>query len=1127
MPNTPLESYFRINEENYGELKKELLAEIEALSSHPLSDELTAARENYILTSIAKGATVAKLPSRVADLTASQLARATRHIPDKQSLGWNDLTSLDAEDRRDFAEAAQKRPMNMPYELLFKEGQDDLVLPLFGGANSFDDLVDAFIKRHNVRAIENFEEAHRQDVLARQRDPGARPRAGINDIAQQRIRRNPDDLSRLQVCAPDKDGAWMPGPRFGAYLRKQREWRLFETVHRESEVRNKRQFPQEEESSTGRYAALKAFAERSVQNIDGVFRAGALRVVVSRDPQKIGEMSTGQDWLSCMSRDGSYFNYVSKDIETGSLVAYVVHQDDVEARYPLMRALLKPFLNADADMVLVPAKIYGVIANSTQTSDALLVTLNNFVAELNAEKTGAFKMDPRLYADGQALTVMLGAEWSPEQISSAIRKFQDGSLQEGLVELATNEDLLAKGMRAQHNADPAVNIRKLRKSIGRLFDLHDTELDLPWTFFREMMRTSIGAIPQPGDILEAVEKEEILLERQAAFNALASGDLALWEQNSKNWKTSDRLEIAYASAVTNEKGANKVQYAVRAYLHEAKKYLQDDCDEIALLQEVLQKFPDPTSAYVFANNHMPSRNDPTDGDYICGESLRLLGALVGSKPGLADAALITRLAQLALMPKKDKARDVLVAVLDKCPEFVDVAFNHFANVVRNAAEKPNDVYLAVKILDVLIKRHPAQADRPLVDALVKMATEIHSSYVGETALKTIKTLAARRPDLASASLIDAVAGLAYSKDEGCSLAALDAVGAMVFFAPHLANAGLVGRIADAAGLVTAKNCSAALKALGKIIYVRPDLATPELAVRLMEIAERNAEDYAPPKSTASRRVDKEVLTARRDALLLVGYISKKRVAHTGRPLSDCALIPRFMDVLTFKELSDFPAAIKSFVTLIEKTSGATELAFDLVKTSLEKNGLSQTLPVYGALVEKYPERANAATLDLIIKQTGGVWLSRALGTIGEIVSKRPDLAPSAVARLQDVFALGQQHEQEASIRGLLVVARHCPKVADKNLISFLFDVASTAEDRVRENAIYTAGEIIDLHPDLARSRYVSHLLKIAESDLSSDVCDAARAVADQIEEKLESSRKSVRPTKISDKAKECFHNSIA
>ena len=93
------------------------------------------------------------------------------------------------------------------------------------------------------------------------------------------------------------------------------------------------------------------------------YKPDDLMVVISRDPQKIGEMSSGQHWQSCMAEGGINFRYVPADIEAGSLVAYVVSKDDPEARYPLMRQLLKPFHNdANGKTVLIPAHVYGSAA---------------------------------------------------------------------------------------------------------------------------------------------------------------------------------------------------------------------------------------------------------------------------------------------------------------------------------------------------------------------------------------------------------------------------------------------------------------------------------------------------------------------------------------------------------------------------------------------------------------------------------------------------------------------------------------------------------------------------------------------------------------------------------------------
>ena len=67
-------------------------------------------------------------------------------------------------------------------------------------------------------------------------------------------------------------------------------------------------------------------------------------VVISQDPNDIARMSAGRDWGSCMSPWKEEFNhFVHKDIEHGTLVAYLVSKNDPDAHAPLARVLIKPY----------------------------------------------------------------------------------------------------------------------------------------------------------------------------------------------------------------------------------------------------------------------------------------------------------------------------------------------------------------------------------------------------------------------------------------------------------------------------------------------------------------------------------------------------------------------------------------------------------------------------------------------------------------------------------------------------------------------------------------------------------------------------------------------------------------
>lgn len=105
-------------------------------------------------------------------------------------------------------------------------------------------------------------------------------------------------------------------------------------------------------------------------------------VVISRHPYDIAGMSTDRNWRSCMTlgipnviykdekyrnKDGIHKRHVENDIQEGSIVAYLVSSEEmnaqgkVEIRRPLSRILMKPFENIkdSNDIVFSLGRMYG------------------------------------------------------------------------------------------------------------------------------------------------------------------------------------------------------------------------------------------------------------------------------------------------------------------------------------------------------------------------------------------------------------------------------------------------------------------------------------------------------------------------------------------------------------------------------------------------------------------------------------------------------------------------------------------------------------------------------------------------------------------------------------------------
>lgn len=563
MASFSLNDYFQFDNGKYEELIQSLLNDVAEQSSDVASDEVIEARRQYFSVAIRKGTDFSSLPDNLSGLNKDELAEAAKKLPDKEGAAWSlpEPVSISEDNRSNFEFIASQRTPEAQWNNIFPEGTDDIIIPFTGTAQSVDDKIGDYIENHNNNAIAKLEEARKQDIVNQQNNPEVRPRAG-RDIEQRSIRRNPDNPSQLQTLNPNKDGnVWETGPKLGKFLQERYEWELFDIFQQEND--KPRESSKNDGASQFNDTSLKRIANREQNLSDSLLEADKLRILISRDPHKVGEMSTGQRWRSCMNvADGVNKHYVPEDIKAGSLVAYVVHEDDVDARYPLMRQLIKPFKNEAGETILVPQKIYGGEGfDNARTRDALTQTTQSFSAKQNQGKSGKFEMLPELYKDGQATTVQLQSDWSLENISEAIQQYQNGSLQEVLAELKSNNERLAKGEKGVHGEDPAISIKKNKSDINRLLDNKNKETGLSRMFFRSTLKASIGSVPEPQDICNVAEKNNVLSAKSNAFQALIKGDQSKWQNAIQDLSVEAQLQITTAVIALNNPESEAYQLA--------------------------------------------------------------------------------------------------------------------------------------------------------------------------------------------------------------------------------------------------------------------------------------------------------------------------------------------------------------------------------------------------------------------------------------------------------------------------------------------------------------------------------------------------------------------------------------
>jgi len=125
----------------------------------------------------------------------------------------------------------------------------------------------------------------------------------------------------------------------------------------------------------------------------------SLLIVISRHPYDIAGMTTGRHWedTSCMEIGKMGKTYIYKDIENGTLVAYIIREKDKNIKHPISRILLKQFINTKnySDKILYPErKMYGEQVKGFR--EALIEWLKTI------QNMGSFvyKLTPSLYNDG-------------------------------------------------------------------------------------------------------------------------------------------------------------------------------------------------------------------------------------------------------------------------------------------------------------------------------------------------------------------------------------------------------------------------------------------------------------------------------------------------------------------------------------------------------------------------------------------------------------------------------------------------------------------------------------------------------------------------------------------------------
>jgi hypothetical protein len=109
----------------------------------------------------------------------------------------------------------------------------------------------------------------------------------------------------------------------------------------------------------------------------------------------IAAMSTGRGWKSCMNLEtGVNKQYVSCDIEEGSIICYLIKKGDIEIENPTARVLIKPYVNmySSDDIVYFPDPTdYGTAPENFKP------TIDKIMIEIQRDKEGTYRRALSLY----------------------------------------------------------------------------------------------------------------------------------------------------------------------------------------------------------------------------------------------------------------------------------------------------------------------------------------------------------------------------------------------------------------------------------------------------------------------------------------------------------------------------------------------------------------------------------------------------------------------------------------------------------------------------------------------------------------------------------------------------------
>ena len=169
-------------------------------------------------------------------------------------------------------------------------------------------------------------------------------------------------------------------------------------------------------------ALLKLYDESPEVKLARENKTLTFYIVFSKHAYDVAGMSTNRGWSSCMNLyQGVNARYIQHDVKDGTMVAYLVKNDDLNIERPVARVAIKPFVNIDdeSNVFYEPEeRVYGTPPLT------FLEVLTKIINDAQPGKSGRFKMVDTLYCDSKREVVKYGTANIKQLVANIIKNKQ-------------------------------------------------------------------------------------------------------------------------------------------------------------------------------------------------------------------------------------------------------------------------------------------------------------------------------------------------------------------------------------------------------------------------------------------------------------------------------------------------------------------------------------------------------------------------------------------------------------------------------------------------------------------------------------------------------------------------------